>query len=366
MPVTDIAPEAVVSVVGGSVADVQILAGKDLTQSLPRLEAYLERRGRAALSLHPAWCSVLRYGLKHRPYCLEAVEQGRTRGFLALAYVRSLLFGRFLVSMPYLNYGGVIADDDAVAIRLIDRAVELADQLNVRYLQLRHEAAIHHQFLRDKTTAKVNMRLALPDSADELWKVIPSKVRNQVRKAEKAELDVVWGGAELLGEFYDVFSRNMRDLGTPVYSRRLFGGILRHFPKRAEFCVVRRDGLAVAAALLLHGYGVTEVPSASSLREHNSTCANMLMYWRLLERAIERGQGLFDFGRCGADSNTYRFKKQWGAEPSGTEWQYYVRRGEFGEMTPHNPRYAAHVRRWQRLPLWLTRLAGPWIVRGIP
>ena len=81
----------------------------------------------------------------------------------------------------------------------------------------------------------------------------------------------------------------MRDLGTPVYSRRLFVEIISQFPDRAEFCVIRAGNIPVAAALLLHGWGITEVPSASSLRQYNHTCANMLMYWKLLERAAETG-----------------------------------------------------------------------------
>ena len=54
-----------------------------------------------------------------------------------------------------------------------------------------------------------------------MWEVIDRKVRNQIRKAEKSALTVERGGAELVGEFYTVFTRNMRDLGTPVYSRAL-------------------------------------------------------------------------------------------------------------------------------------------------
>jgi hypothetical protein len=92
----------------------------------------------------------------------------------------------------------------------------------------------------------------------------------------------------------------------------------------------------------------------------------MLMYWHLLERAMERGQSSFDFGRSSPDSNTYRFKKQWGAEPVPANWQYYVRQGSMNDMRPDNPRYARFIRVWQRLPLAVTRRLGPWIVRGIP
>jgi serine/alanine adding enzyme len=129
---------------------------------------------------------------------------------------------------------------------------------------------------------------------------------------------------------------------------------------------VRSGEQAIAAAMLLHGHGVTEVPTASSLREFNHTCANMLMYHQLLTRAIERKQRVFDFGRSTLDGATFKFKKQWGAEPHPATWQYYLRTGPLGEMRPDNPKYQRAIQLWQKLPIRLTQLIGPEIVRGIP
>jgi FemAB-related protein (PEP-CTERM system-associated) len=210
------------------------------------------------------------------------------------------------------------------------------------------------------------MRLELPKTAEQLNKQIGAKVRNQVKKGRDGNFTVHWGGAELLAEFHDVFSRNMRDLGTPTYGRRLFAAVLDQFPDRAELCVVRDGATPAATALLLHGWGVTEVPSASALRAYRPACVNMLMYWHLLERAIDRGQEVFDFGRSSEDSPTYKFKKQWGAAPVPAEWQYHLRQGTVGDMRPDNPRYRRMIAVWQRLPLGLTRCLGPLIVRGIP
>jgi FemAB-related protein (PEP-CTERM system-associated) len=337
-----------------------------LASHLPWLEDYVAAGVRVPLSRHPAWLLVLERALGHTPVCLEAVQEGKTRGILPLAYVHSWLFGRFLVSAPYLNYGGVLADDSRVAALLIDRAVELADQLNVRYLELRQETAATHPKLTPGRTDKVHMRLGLPPSPGMLWDEIPSKVRNQVRKALKSDLTVAWGGPELVSEFQAVFSHNMRDLGTPTYGKKLFAGTLAQFPDRTEICVVRAGRQPVAAGLLLHGWGVTEVPSASSLRSFNPSCANMLLYWKLLERATERGQAEFDFGRSSQDSSTFRFKKQWGARPAAAEWQCYARTASPNDMSTKNPRYDKVIRLWKRLPVWLTRLLGPRIVRGIP
>jgi len=345
--------------------NIRLDAQAGLALLLPSWTSFVQQR-RTLPSRDPGWLVVLAKGLKHRPYCVEAYLGDQLVGLLPLCYVRSLLFGRFLVSLPYLNTGGVLADNEEIAIALIDRAVELADRLKVRHLELRHEKPVAHPALTQTLTTKVHMRLALPSASDRLWTDFNPKVRNQIRKGEKAGLTVHWGSRELLGEFYTVFARNMRDLGTPVFGRKLFDSILLGFAGDAELCVVRSASQPVAAALLVHGPGTTEVPSASSLRSHNATNANMLMYWHLLQRAISRGQQVFDFGRSSRDSNTFRFKKQWGAQPEPAAWQYYVRQGNASDMRRESGKYDRLVRIWRRLPVPLTRWIGPTIIRGIP
>jgi FemAB-related protein (PEP-CTERM system-associated) len=312
------------------------------------------------------WLTALGQGLRHESHWIYSADGERIVGSLPLLFVRGPLFGRFLVSLPYVNTAGVRSDSPDVARRLVDRAVKLADELDVRYLELRHETPLDYPALTHQRTDKVHMRLALPSDADKLWSSLKAKVRNQVRKGESAGLTAHWGGRDLLDDFYEVFSRNMRDLGTPVFAQGLFGAILAAFGPRAELCVVRIGHKPVAGALLIHEPQRTQVPSASSLRQYNATNANMWMYWQLLRRAAERGQSEFDFGRSTIDSNTYRFKKQWGAEPHPSTWQYHVRRGDIGDLRPDNPKYQLSIAIWRRLPVWLTRCVGPAIVRGIP
>ncbi len=318
------------------------------------------------LSKHPLWLNVLQSGLGHEVYAVEAIAGGCTVGFLPLAHVSSLLFGRFLVSLPYLNTNGVVAPAAEVQSALVSRAATLADELNVRYLELRHEQPVAHPALTATQTHKVHMRLPLPATGERLWTGFDPKVRNQVRKGEKGHFAVQWGAGELLDGFHDVLCENMRDLGSPVYGKELFAAILATFPGAAEICLVRDGAKPVAAALLLHGWGVTEVPTASALKAYNPSNVNMLMYHHLLRRAVERGQRVFDFGRSTTDAGTYHFKKQWGAAPHPATWQYHVLRGAVGALRPDNPRYDRAIRLWKRLPVGLTRRLGPLIVRGIP
>jgi serine/alanine adding enzyme len=351
--------------VSSETLNIHLHTQRDLAPLLPRWTSYVEER-QTSPSHNPGWILVLGNGLKHKPYCVTAFRGDRLVGLLPLCYVRSLLFGRFLVSLPYLNTGGVLADDEVIARAIIDRAVDLADFLKVRYLELRHEKPIEHPALTRTLTTKVHMRLPLPKTSAQLWTDFDPKVRNQIRKGEKSGVTAFWGGRELLDEFYFVFAQNMRDLGTPVFARKLFESVLQQFSDKAELCVMRLQERPVAAGLLVHGSGVTEVPSASCLRSHNSNNANMLMYWHLLQRAISRGQRVLDFGRSSPESNTFRFKKQWGAKPEPAAWQYYLRVGSVSDMRIESGKYDRLVRIWRRLPVPVTRWIGPAIVRGIP
>jgi FemAB-related protein (PEP-CTERM system-associated) len=318
------------------------------------------------------WLTILNQGFGHRPYSITAeTPTGFVCGGLPLALVQSALFGKFLVSLPYLNSGGIWAENPAIAQALIDRAVELADALDVKHLELRHEVRFEHPAFNYERTDKVHMRLALPSSPDELMASFKSKLRSQVKKSNENPFEVQFGGEELLADFYMVFARNMRDLGTPVYSKNLFRQTLRSFANsksdsRAELAVVRLNHQPISGALLVHHAQRTEVPSASALRSFNSTNVNMWMYWNLLRRSIELGSTEFDFGRSTVGAGTYKFKEQWGAKPSPAIWQYYVRKGDPSSMRPDDEGKQRLVKIWQRLPVWITKLIGPVIVRGIP
>jgi FemAB-related protein (PEP-CTERM system-associated) len=193
-------------------------------------------------------------------------------------------------------------------------------------------------------------------------------VRNQVRKAEKNNLRVRQGGLELVDPFYDVFSRNMRDLGTPVYSKRWFHHILVAFPESTRIVSVWRGDQPVAASLVFWHVDTMEVPWASSIREFSPLCANTLLYWEMLRLAIGRGCRRFDFGRSTPGEGTYEFKRQWGAEPCTLTWEYWLAkgRGQLPDLSPKNPRLQWAIEVWRHLPVAVTRAVGPLVVRNIP
>ena len=289
-------------------------------------------------------------------------RSNRIVGVLPLVEIKSLLFGRTLTSLPFLNYGGVVSEDAGADQALIDAATAIARQRRCRHVELRHTA---RRFPDLPCKAhKVTMQLRLER---DVWDKLDRKVRNQVRKAQKCELTTDNGGAELLADFYTVFSRNMRDLGTPVYGRRFFQEVLDAFPGRTRLHIVRLQGAPVAAGLTYRTRSTVEVPWASSIRDFNALCPNHLLYWGIIERALEEGCDVLDFGRSTPGEGTYLFKAQWGAEPVPLHWEYQLMSdGALPDTSPKNPKFHLAIELWKRLPLAVASLVGPRIVRAIP
>ena len=330
-------------------------------------ETYVSSRASATGYHAWAWRDVIERTFGHACFYLIARRPGRgdITGVLPLVEIRSRLFGRTMTSVPFVNYGGVVADSDAVAQALLASARDLAGTRGCRHVELRH---FDRRFdgLPFKQH-KVTMRLPL---AAGMWDRLDRKVRNQIRKAMKSDLTVERGGVDLLSEFYAVFSRNMRDLGTPVYRRRLFEEVLRALPDRTRIVVVRhagRGGAPIAAGLTFRSGELVEVPWASSIRDFNALCPNHLLYWSVIEAAIADGCTMLDFGRSTPNEGTYKFKAQWGATPVPLHWEYCLVRGAaIPDQSPKNPKLRMFVETWKRLPLWAANLVGPLVVRQIP
>lgn len=312
------------------------------------------------------WRSVIEKTFGHRTFYYRAIDSdGAVQGVLPLVYVQSVLFGRFLVSLPYLNYGGVVSETPEVAAQLVAQARYHADELGAGHVELRHTGDADLDW--PKKDHKVSMRLDLPEQYDDLMKAFSPKLRAQVRRGEKEGMTTEIGGQHLLGDFYEVFARNMRDLGTPVYGKRFFAEILRTFPKDAKICAVKFEGKPVAAGFIYGFRNMLEIPWASSDRRYAMFAPNMLLYSSVLRYACEQGYRVFDFGRSTKDSGTYRFKKQWGARPVQLVWHYWIRDSQkLPELNPQNPKFRLAIEIWKRLPIPITTVLGPQISKSLP
>lgn len=317
------------------------------------------------------WKNVIEKTYGHKGYYLIAEDDSRIIGVLPLMHLKSVLFGNRLVSMPFLNYGGALADSDELAKALIEEAMNICSNLRASSVELRH---INPRRATDsigkykvfERTHKVRMVLNLPDSKEALLKSFKAKLRSQITRPQKEGMTAHLGSLELVDSFYKVFSINMRDLGSPVHSRRLFEEICQEFGENVKIGAVEYQNAAVAAGIIIPFRDTVEIPWASTLKGFNKFSPNMLLYWCFIEHACEGGFKYFDFGRSTPGEGTYRFKEQWGGKPSPMYWYYISQNGQpIANNQSAQFKFEIAIRCWKRLPLPISNTIGPIIRKYI-
>lgn len=311
------------------------------------------------------WKGVIESSFGHQGHYLTAVDcTGKLSGILPLVHMKSRMFGSFLVSLPFVNYGGLLSCNESAERELFLRAEALRESLSASYVEFRNMNRQWHTM--PVKSHKVTMILKLEVSTEKQWLLFNAKLRNQIRKAQKSGLTVTIGHMELLDNFYAVFARNMHDLGTPVYGIQFFRNLLEEFKASTYVFLVCLNGIAVAAGIAVCFRDTLEIPWASSNADYKTMCPNNLLYWEAIKFAIERGFARFDFGRSSPGGGTYNFKRQWGAESLPLKWQYMLAPGtRIPHLDPGNPKYRLAIWIWRKLPLLVTTKLGPSIVRNI-
>ena len=309
------------------------------------------------------WREVIQRAYGHRTFYLSAIANGEIQGVLPLVLIQSRIFGRSLVSMPFMDYGGVVTQNGAdVRNMLVDTALRLA-RVHRANLSLRcsSEQGLDLPVWLEKTT----MFLELGTREDDLWKRLPSERRNRIRKGRKSGLVASFHGSEALDDFYAVFATNMRDLGSPVHSRQFFHEMFTYLRPYLGIVLVRYKGQAIGAACVFLYKDRIIIPGwISSLRPFFHLCPNQILYWEAMRFAIAKGYRLLDLGRSSWGSGTCEAKRQWGAEPVQLYWYYYPE----SALPPGEDakRLTWAVRPWRWLPVPLANAVGPWLRRGIP
>lgn len=326
-------------------------------------DGFLARWPQGSVFHRLAWRSLIADLYGHDcPFLVARRSDGLVAGVLPLVSVRSRLFGRFLVSMPFVSYGGPVGCEDAVRA-LVSHAVAMARDESFDLFELRSA----HPLPIDLSVShrKITVVLSLAGGPDAVIKALPSKLRSQTRRAVKDGMEVRFG-AETVDDFHSVFARHMRDLGTPAQPRAFFRGLAARFGDDAWFGCAYLRGRPIACGAGFRSGAEFELTWASALREFNRISANMGLYWAFIERAAASGLQRFNFGRCTPGSETHKFKRQWGAEDEALWWYQHSSTGVAATPSAQGSGFGFATRVWQRLPLSVATALGPRIVRYIP
>ncbi|MFZ5759501.1 MAG: FemAB family XrtA/PEP-CTERM system-associated protein [Thermodesulfobacteriota bacterium] len=315
------------------------------------------------------WKNVIKKTYGHKSYYFHLEKDGEIKSILPLCYIDSKLFGRKLVSMPFLDYGGLCSKDQSVDREnhfpeILQKIISLSKEIKADIIELRHLENHHLSWASHQE--KVTMLLALQPTEELMWQALPSERRNRIRKAQKNDLSTSIGALDIIDEFYRTFAVNMRDLGSPVHSKRFFINIIEEFPAKTKIMLVKHQSMVIGAALCFIHNNTISIPWVSSLRSHFDLYPNNILYWDAMKFAISQGCTCFDFGRSSHGSGTFLFKKRWGATPKQLYWDMHMVNAEVNSNHKiSNPNYQFALKIWQKLPVAVSCIIGPPIRKNI-
>lgn len=342
----------------------------DLSDALERarIDAFARAHDEGTPFHLTAWGRAIEAACGHPfHYLVSETVSGDVNGVLPLTAVHSPLFGRALVSSAFAVGGGVLARSNAVAARLTQEAVRMAERLSCPTVELRGGALPATGWHRDDTTYLGFVRdLASDDEAELL--AIPRKQRAEVRKALGFDLTVSVGtGEDDRAAHYAVYAESVRNLGTPVFPRALFDAVLDGLGDAADILTIRQDGRPIASVLSLYWNGTVMPYWGGGTVDARKWRANDLMYYALMLHARgEKGCTRFDFGRSKAGTGPAAFKHNWGFEGQPLSYaKLALDGGEVRDINPMSPKYRMQVALWQKLPLSVANRIGPWIAKGL-
>ncbi|AFU98962.1 GNAT family N-acetyltransferase [Simiduia agarivorans] len=345
---------------------LQKRAGTDFTIIEADLESqgwqeFSEKHTRTTSCHGPALLNAIHQAYQHDAIVLLAKEGDAILGVLPIVILDSPIFGRYGASIPYFNYGGPLTHYSDVAEALIAYCKTLLTEYQLKHILIR---TCLEGLPFSCSTDKASMILPLPSNSSALDGSLGSKVRSQVKKAGDNSFSFETGHSDLLDDFHKVLSENMRDLGSPFHGKTFFTHLLNQLGERCILAVAYLDDHPVSAGLLVASDTTLEIPWASTTRSGNRLNANMWFYHQVLTYAVEHNFAFFDFGRSSIDAGTFKFKKQWGANPVQHYW-YTISNTQQSSAAPAAKEFGLLVKCWQQLPVWLARPIGAYIIRGI-
>ena len=311
------------------------------------------------------WRTIFDKVLGHLSYYLMAKTNNKVVGVFPLVHVKSKLFGNSLISVPFGVYGGALANDESVHAVLSEQAVTLANELNVDYVEVRdRQESTDNSVDWHKKNLHVTFQKELFDTEEENFKAIPRKQRAVVRKAIDYGLTSEWDTDTK--RFYAMYSESVRNLGTPVLSKKYYQALLDTFGDKCSVLTILDKGVPVSSVLNFY-FKDQVLPFYGGGPAQARACkANDFMYWELMRLSVAQGIKVFDFGRSKDGAGSYRFKKHWGFVPEPLHYRFHlVKAKSMPNLSPVNPKYQLVIKAWQKLPLPVTHVVGPMIARNL-
>ena len=328
-----------------------------------RWNEFVENSEQATFFHRAEWKEVIDRAFNHKTHYLYSEKNGEIDGILPLVHVNSLLFGNSLVSTPFCVYGGIVANDQQALADLDQQACQLAEELHVDYLEMRNLQPSNRAD-RQKKDLYVTFRKEMDPEVEKNLAAIPRKQRAMVRKGIKSGL--ISTIDQDIERFYRAYSESVRNLGTPVFSKKYFQILKEVFKQQCEILTIEKDGVLIGSVMSFFHKDTVLPYYGGGTDQARLVKGNDFMYWEVMRRAVEKGIKIFDYGRSKKGTGSYSFKKHWGFEPEPLHYEYHmVRADKLPDINPLNPKYQLFIAAWKKLPLTVSQAIGPWLSKDL-
>lgn len=333
------------------------------TDRLDEWNAYVDLHPHGTLFHLTHWKRAVERTFGHRAVYLWAARGGAPVGVLPLFLVQTFK-GRALVSVPYGVYGGILADAPETEHALLDAARSLAVREKARYVELRTRKA--NDLGLPQTDLYVSFECDLPEEPETCLGMIPRKSRASIRNGRRKFAVRSEFTTDLI-KLYDLYALNVRRLGSPTFPFRFLLNLREAFGEMMDVQHTLFEDRVVSCVLNFYYKDCVFPYYSGSDPEYFFTQCNNVMYCDLMEAGVRRGFRRFDFGRSRRGTGPFAFKVNMGFEPQPLHYQYVLLGlREVPRINPSNPKFDIPRRIWRRLPLKVTKIVGPQLLKYIP
>lgn len=315
-----------------------------------------------------SWMNFVNEMYGHKIHRFVATENNRIFGALSLIEIKHPFFGHYLATAPFGNYGGFAFENESAKNKLLDSASQLAVEIEAEYISIRFDESdslppsswlqhpVYQTYLID-----------LPANPDDLLKKFSSDHRNHIRKSLKKGFQIRFGHLDLLDDAYEAIAKSMHELGSPYHAKNYLRKMAEHLGDTLEFAVMYDSrGKITGGGVFIYQDKTIFNLHANILHFARSNYAGEFLYWSVIEHAINKGLSTFDLGRSLIGSGNDMFKSKWSPQKKLLSYWYWLAKGnEAPSLNQKSPKFQFAIAVWKRLPKFVVRMLGPFVIRGL-
>ncbi len=226
--------------------------------------------------------------------------------------------GNSLVSLPHFSYGALfVRNGDEDPNRNIVSCLHKL-HLEKRFNGFEYRYPLLNQ---DEKALKVVSWLKLRSNPTEQLQIFSANLRHKINKAGRNGLTVERGGVDLLDDFYKVYSRHIRSIGSGALPRRFFEIMLAEYDNAwVGIFLVKYKGEVIGGAFNNAYQGFYENGWFATLKPWQRLYPSYLLHSEMIAHAIELGCHTYSFGQSTSGSGVHRFKQQWKTYDVALRW----------------------------------------------